>query len=438
MRRSGYIYGRWYFIHEVSTLTMNLILPKHWGHVMATMLLLITFDINAQNTIGFRFTPNMISKPRVNNPSPARIYGERTFSFDAGIDYTHQLKNNWAISAGIDVGVVDWNHFFEAPLNAFGTRQGSGNIRTNSNSENYFYYGLSFQPVYRFNWNDNKFRLSGGPNIRAYNHGRERDGITYIINRNQPWDPNDPNAGPPDFQIDLPPVSPQLHTDFSLSFGIERRVSDRLDLVLGIQKNWGIKPISDGTILVQMYDQVYHGSFATTSNYLGLNLQLIFATKKPVVKYKRAEPVASDKQGFRRAVFAEALGNGPVLSLNYDMRIHRFKNDGLGIRGGIGLGQYFDPSASEFNRYMSIPLTINYIVGKKRHGLETSIGVTPQIALVDLENSPQIKPLGFLNVGYRYQPLKDGLLFRATWTPHINPRSHKYVWIGASIGYSFR
>lgn len=391
----------------------------------------------AQNTIGLRFTPNIISNPKVVNPSPARIYGERTFSFDAGFDYNHQFKKNWGISGGIDLGIVDWNHYFEAPANAFGTKKGTGIISDNSNGENYFYYGLSFQAIYRFSWGENTFRLSGRPNIRAYNNGRESDITTYAINRATPWNPNDPNAGPPDFRLSLPPVSPQLHTNLSLALGIERRVSDQMQLVLGIRKNWGLKPISDGTLLVQMYDQVYNGGFATRSNYIGLDLQLRYATKKPEIKYSRAEPLPSDKQGFRKAIFAEALGNS-LLSLNYDMRLQRFKNDGLGIRAGLGLGQQFDNSFSDFNRFIAVPVTINYIFGAQRHGIETGVGITPQIALSNSGTSDQIKPLGFFNLGYRYQPLKDGLLFRATWAPHLDSGSIQYIWLGASIGYSFR
>jgi len=418
---------------------MNFKVLRHCGLVATMLLFLISETGKAQNTIGFRFTPNMISNPKVDNPSPARIYGERTLSFDSGIDYSHQLKKNWAISTGIDLGIVACNQYIDAPLNAFGTRQGSGNISISSMGENYFYYGLSFQPVYRFKLNKNMFRLSAGPNIRFYHRGRESDISYYTANRAIPWNLNDPNAGPPDIEINLPPISPQLHTNVSISLGIERRVSDQVDLVLGIRKNWGIKPIADGTLFVQMYDQTYRGGFATRSNYIGLDLQLRYATKKPEVKYSRAEPIPSDRQGFRRAVFAEALGSGPLLSLNYDMRLQRFKNDGFGFRAGVGLGQLFDNKFAEFNRYISIPLTVNYIVGEKRHGLETGLGITPQIALVDIGDSPQIRPLGFLNMGYRYQPMKDGLLFRATWTPYISSfKSHQYVWFGASIGYSFR
>lgn len=402
------------------------------------MFFLILEQSIAQKTIGFRFTPNMISKPSIDNPSPARIYGERRVSFDAGIDYTHQLKNNWAFSGGIDLGVVDWNHYFEAPVNAFGTKQGSGIITTNLNSENYFYYGLSLQPVYLFKWNNNTLRISAGPNIRFYNNGRERDITNLTINRASPWNPNDPNAGPPDFKIDLPPVSPQLHTDLSVSFGIERRVTDRMNLLFGLRKNWGLKPIADGKIFVQMYDQIHNGRFGTKSNYIGLDLQLRYATKKPEIKYNRSEPVPSDKQGYRKAVFAEVLGNGPLFSINYDMRLERFRNDGLGIRAGIGLGALHGSSAAEFSRYLSIPLTVNYIVGKKRHGLETGAGITSQFALTDLDKAAQIRPLGFLNVGYRYQPLKDGFLFRATFSPYIGPSTFDSFWIGMSIGYSFR
>lgn len=418
---------------------MNFPSFKHCAHLVTAMLMLFPFvSVKAQHSIGFRFTPNMISQPKVINPSSAKIYGERRLAFDSGIDYTHMVSKTWGFNAGVDIGIVDWNYYLEVPKAGFGTKQGSGQIYDNSNSSNYFYNGIAFQPVYNFTLKSLNFRLSAGAGIRFYHRGRDGEVTMYAFNRSKLWDPKDPNAGPPDLSIDMPAISPQLHTDVNMAFGIERRVSDRLDLILGIRKNWGIKPISDGALMIQMYDQIYNGSFRTRSNYLGLDLQLRFATKKPKVLYTRPKPVPSDKTGYRKSVFAEAVGNGPLLSLNYDMRLKPFRNDGLGFRAGFGLGENFLGPPVEFNRYISLPLTVNYIMGKKRHGLETGIGLTPQIALADLENNPQIRPLGFLNIGYRFQPYKEGLMFRATWTPFFNSNGIEPAWLGASVGYSFR
>ena len=404
----------------------------------AILIFISVLTTKAQQSIGFRFTPNIISQPKVVNPSPSKIFGERRLSFDAGIDYTHSIKKHWGLSLGIDVGIVDWNYFLQAPESAFGSKEGLGQFMDNSNSNNYFYNGVGLQPVYIFKWKNNKFRFSAGPIFRFYHNERDGETTMIAINRSIPWNPDDPNSGPADFVLELPPAGPQLRTNIITSIGVERRVSDRLNLILGIRKNWGIKPISDGNLVIQMYDKLYYGSFGTKANYLGLDLALRFNTKPSEVAYIRPAPVESDKSSYRKSVFVEVLGNGIIMSLNYDMRLQRHKNDGVGFRVGMGLGEYFPKIENDLNRYISLPVNLNYIVGKQRSGLETGIGITPQISLTTLEDNPQTKSIGYLNMGYRFQPLKDGLILRAVWTPYYYNKEFYTNWAGVSVGYSFR
>ncbi|HQS05811.1 MAG TPA: hypothetical protein PLT16_09260, partial [Daejeonella sp.] len=148
----------------------------------------------------------------------------------------------------------------------------------------------------------------------------------------------------------------------------------------------------------------------------------------------------------RKAVFIEALGSGGLFSANYDMRFKPDQNDGWGFRVGVGIGEdlpvevykqreYFGYYA---DRYLTIPLNINYIIGERRSGFETGITLTPELTNRKLENDPQVKLWTFLNAGYRFQAIKKGLLIRAAWTPGLVNKSFAPLWAGVSLGYSFK
>ena len=81
---------------------------------------------------------------------------------------------------------------------------------------------------------------------------------------------------------------------------------------------------------------------------------------------------------------------------------------------------------------------MNYVIGKKRHGLEAGAGYTAQIALDKVENGPGFISTIPFNVGYRFQPLKEGLISRVAWTPTINKYGFYGGWTGLSLGYSFK
>jgi len=417
----------------------------YYGWFTAIILFCFPFRSTGQNSFGIRVTPNLISAPGVVNPSSAQIFGEKRLAFDAGLDYSHFFNKNFSLMTGVNIGLVDFNHVMIAPVDAFGSGGGPGRIYINSNNDNFVYTGLLLAPIYSFKIQGSTLRFSAGPNIRAYHGAREPDVSIYAFNRSTPFDPA---TDPADFEISVPSVRGKISTDITTSLAIERKVSPRTSFQFGFRYNLGLNPVSDGTFYVNMYGQRYDGRFAARSSYIGLDLQLRYLTKIPSSGYTRLAPIASDNQDFRRAFFIDVLGSSPLISFNYDMRIKRLHNDGLGFRAGFGLGSLVQSDYNITPRYFSLPMGINYILGPKRHGFEAGIGYTAQFLTTTPPDATKSNSFANLNIGYRFQPLRDGLIFRLYWTPTFKNNDFykqrpgdsdfQTEWAGASIGFSFR
>ena len=71
--------------------------------------------------------------------------------------------------------------------------------------------------------------------------------------------------------------------------------------------------------------------------------------------------------------------------------------------------------------YRWVFLILIYIIGKKQHGIELGIGVTPQITLDIVRDSfAESNGIFFpLRLGYRFQPVREGLVARAAWAPIV-------------------
>ena len=148
----------------------------------------------------------------------------------------------------------------------------------------------------------------------------------------------------------------------------------------------------------------------------------------------------------RQTVYAEFLGNGGFLTVNYDTRLNVDRNDGLGVRVGIGFGSFFflNPYTNWVNaiksgtQYISVPLQLNYIVGKKRSGLEAGVGITQEFTFNQKGNDPRVQLTGLLNLGYRLQPRDRGFSFRILASPGIYQGKIFPIGAGISLGYSFK
>lgn len=174
----------------------------------------------------------------------------------------------------------------------------------------------------------------------------------------------------------------------------------------------------------------------------------------------------------KHTVYAEVFGQGFSGSLNYDLLFNSDKK----WKRSFTIGIIATPRAFQFGNgaYLGLPVSYNWLYGKKRNFLELGIGLTTQMGqqLVLMINDPNYhQPDGFSviytyltpKIGYRFQPENSGLFLRATLTPHLalvstefDFRNGKLItgntffkdfmdtgipafpWVGASVGYTFK
>lgn len=157
--------------------------------------------------------------------------------------------------------------------------------------------------------------------------------------------------------------------------------------------------------------------------------------------------------GFHKNIFVEGLGAGLLGSVNYDMRLQRGRMDGIGFRAGIGganLNGTDDYGEPAHIGIITVPLEFNYLVGKKRSSFLAGIGLLPiyasvqgngtinttgERAFIDAEG---FGFAGYLSLGYRFQPLRNGFMFQINWNPLISKSGFSPAWLGLSIGYGFK
>lgn len=122
-------------------------------------------------------------------------------------------------------------------------------------------------------------------------------------------------------------------------------------------------------------------------------------------------------------VYAEAAGAGGLYSVNYDRRI----SEGSPLGGRIGIGYYGDLSI--------FPVQLNYIIGKGKHYLEISGGVSIWTGVTDFGNGTEgftFLPTAFIK--YRLQPQEKGFFL------NIGPGTLGSImpfWGGLGLGYVF-
>ncbi len=155
------------------------------------------------------------------------------------------------------------------------------------------------------------------------------------------------------------------------------------------------------------------------------------------------------------SLYAEAMGNGMVYSINYD----RLFSSAIGARVGVSY------TAPEMVSLTTFPVMVYYLIGlgsgssKLELGLGLTVMLQPQYQATSFVAAPDDKikgnsVLGTATVGYRYQRADGGFIFRVGFTPFFGTFSHEkefvpYVpiqyedhfhfvpWGGISIGYGF-
>ncbi|MCL6259656.1 hypothetical protein M3O96_11175 [Aquiflexum sp. TKW24L] len=145
-----------------------------------------------------------------------------------------------------------------------------------------------------------------------------------------------------------------------------------------------------------------------------------------------------EKEGSNHGVFFEFLGNGIFNSLNYDTRFTK-KVDGFGGKVGFGYAPV------DGGQYFSFPFMVNYLLGKNGHYFEVGAGANYMVAdyrngggnIGSLEIAQWEGWSGNMSLGYRYQPVDGGFLFRAGITPMFIKDEFIPFWPQISIGYAF-
>jgi hypothetical protein len=142
-------------------------------------------------------------------------------------------------------------------------------------------------------------------------------------------------------------------------------------------------------------------------------------------------------------IFAEALGNGLLYSINYERIIERWN---IGLRIG---GSYFTYAVSTYGKsgnlkLATFPLVASYYFGTPRHKVQLGLGATILYTGVSSDSTgtkfESERSGGAVSatavVGYRYLPPDGGFSFGVGFTPLL--RASAFLpWGGAHAGYIF-
>ncbi|HKG08182.1 MAG TPA: hypothetical protein VKB19_17080 [Pedobacter sp.] len=142
-----------------------------------------------------------------------------------------------------------------------------------------------------------------------------------------------------------------------------------------------------------------------------------------------AEPAVKRAQN----IFVELGGQGLTFTANYDSRFFN-KKDGLGGRAGVGY------LSLDGDKIMTVPLSLNYLLGKGNKFFEIGLGATYLSTSGESEvlfNKNSSNLIGTMSFFYRVQPEDGGFSFRAGLSPVFNGDFFLPYYGGISFGYSF-
>lgn len=156
-------------------------------------------------------------------------------------------------------------------------------------------------------------------------------------------------------------------------------------------------------------------------------------------------------ESYHKNIYGELFGSNIVCGVNYDMRLKKGRMDGIGFRAGIG-GVSLSGSDNQNSASIGLvtfPLEFNHLLGKRRSSFITGVGLLPVYAALSANGEITNHELlqvegfglagGFLTLGYRFQPLKTGVMFQVNWNPLILRGSGFTAgWIGLGLGIGFK
>lgn len=171
---------------------------------------------------------------------------------------------------------------------------------------------------------------------------------------------------------------------------------------------------------------------------------LLFATATATAQ--KAEPKSEpppESPPASNLVFAEALGNGLLYSIDYERMVDAWN---VGFRAGFSFFTYAVSSygGSGNLTLVSAPLVASWYWGPKSHKLQLGLGAT----ILYLGGSSDSEGTEFAGdraglgvaatgvIGYRFVPRDGGFSFGLGFTPLVRTSSF-LAWGGANVGYAF-
>lgn len=157
-----------------------------------------------------------------------------------------------------------------------------------------------------------------------------------------------------------------------------------------------------------------------------------------VSKNSNAQQIGDSGTGRAQNVFVELYGQGLVFSANYDTRFNN-KRDGIGGRAGIGYVAIGNSHAT------TIPIGLNYLLGKGKNFFEIGLGATYLSAKLsgddfftgDNSNTTGSNIIGTMSFSYRLQPINSGFALRAGFSPIFGNGFFVPYFPNFSLGYTF-
>ncbi len=223
--------------------------------------------------------PNYTTKSQVINPSPAEVYGTKTFGFETKFLYNYVAKSKLGLLLDLNAGLLKWNYYFLGTSSAFGANGGNEMIGWGSMSSDFHYIGATTGLSYDATFKRQPLHAEIGLTIKTFPLDIYGDQEGIYFNRQQPFDPDDPNAGPPDFQVVIPPTKGNIYPTIYLSLSYPIQVSKHSALLFGITKNWG-RTLEKGSLQVQYNNQLYYGEYNPRISYLGLDIRYRYSWRK--------------------------------------------------------------------------------------------------------------------------------------------------------------
>lgn len=149
----------------------------------------------------------------------------------------------------------------------------------------------------------------------------------------------------------------------------------------------------------------------------------------------------------KKNIFIGLFSSNNLMSINYDMRFSKKKENGL----GFGLGFGYTPYVKNFTlaKYISVPVEINYLIGKRKHFGKIGLGYLYNYSWTDLlftTNSDEPffweskEHYVYVPVAYRFQAIEKGLFLELVVNSAVSKDLtgiNMEIFPGLNIGYSF-